>query len=162
MTSYPYISEHFTYNEMIGSQVAARKGIDNSPSADALYAYRLLCRRVMEPTRELFGGSPIIISSGYRCEKLNIAIGGSKKSQHKLGEANDFVILGVPLWYAFQTIYIHREYINFDQLIFEYGRWIHISYNEDCNRQEALVATRDTNRSLIFNRAKTRYTIYTG
>ena len=35
---------------------------------------------------------PIKINSAYRCESHNKAIGGSKKSQHKLGLAADIVV----------------------------------------------------------------------
>ena len=36
--------------------------------------------------------APITINSAYRCAKHNKAIGGSKKSQHKLGKAADIVV----------------------------------------------------------------------
>ena len=34
-------------------------------------------------------GQPVIINSGYRCEKLNKKVGGSKKSSHMKGLAAD-------------------------------------------------------------------------
>lgn len=44
--------------------------------------------------REHFN-SPMIIRSGYRCEKHNAKVGGAKNSQHLHGSACDFVIKGV-------------------------------------------------------------------
>jgi len=40
-------------------------------------------------------GSPITITSAYRCEKHNKAIGGSTHSQHKLGTATDIQVKGM-------------------------------------------------------------------
>ena len=37
-------------------------------------------------------GQPIKINSAYRCELHNSIIGGSKRSQHKLGKASDITI----------------------------------------------------------------------
>lgn len=42
----------------------------------------------LETCRQQFD-QPVIITSGYRCEKHNKAIGGAPKSQHVLGKAND-------------------------------------------------------------------------
>jgi uncharacterized protein YcbK (DUF882 family) len=34
-------------------------------------------------------GRPLVITSGYRCEKRNIAVGGAPRSLHRLGRAAD-------------------------------------------------------------------------
>lgn len=38
---------------------------------------------------------PVLITSGCRCDAHNIRVGGSSKSQHKLGRAADIIVLGV-------------------------------------------------------------------
>ena len=38
---------------------------------------------------------PIKINSAYRCPKHNSMVGGSSKSQHKLGKASDIVVNGI-------------------------------------------------------------------
>lgn len=45
--------------------------------------------------REHFG-KPIRINSGYRCEIHNARVGGAKKSRHIVGDAADFIVIGVP------------------------------------------------------------------
>lgn len=37
-------------------------------------------------------GKPILITSGYRCEKYNRQVGGAKHSQHVLGNAADIKV----------------------------------------------------------------------
>ena len=82
------LSKHFTLDELIKSATAQRKGIDNFPTAEHLENLRDLVEQILEPLRVHYG-RPIIITSGYRCEKLNKAVGGSKTSQHCLGMAAD-------------------------------------------------------------------------
>jgi len=47
-----------------------------------------LITNILDPLRESWG-NPIIVSSGYRCQELNKAVGGAKTSQHLLGQASD-------------------------------------------------------------------------
>ena len=49
---------------------------------------------LLEDIRVHFG-KPVSVTSGYRCEAHNRAIGGSKSSQHLKGTAADFNIIGV-------------------------------------------------------------------
>lgn len=49
----------------------------------------------LEDVRRLFGGKPIIITSGHRCALWNKKVGGVKNSKHILARAADIVIKGV-------------------------------------------------------------------
>jgi hypothetical protein len=51
--------------------------------------------QMLEQLRECLGGRPVIITSGYRCEEHNRAVGGARNSQHLLGNAADIVVAGV-------------------------------------------------------------------
>jgi len=133
------LSDHFSYNEFVRSNTATRRGIENIPDQAVIERAFVFCRSVLEPVRELFG-RPIYISSGYRCEELNTLIGGSPTSQHMRGEAADFEVEGVSVPDVFWRILTSD--ILFDQLINEYGEWIHISYSTNPRRQ-ALVALRN-------------------
>jgi len=79
-------------------------------------------RTVFEPAREIVG--PLSLSSGYRCDDLNIAIGGAKNSYHTNGLACDCYPLKMGLREAFLAIC--NSTVPFDQLIYEFGRWIHL------------------------------------
>lgn len=137
------LTKNFTLEELSNSTTAKRLGIDNIPNNEQVNNLRLLCEKVLQPIREKYG-KPIIVSSGFRCEKLNKAIGGSKTSEHRYGMAADFHSLSdtlsdnKALWNLIMTMNL-----NFGQLIYEYGSdagpdWIHISYNDKNNRKQIL------------------------
>lgn len=140
------LSENFSLEEMVRSQTAARLGIDNTPSPEVVANLKALCVHVLEPVRAHFN-SPVIVSSGYRCPQLNVAIGGSKTSQHCNGEAADFRILGQPNIVVFKWIWHNLDY---DQLIYEFGEsgWIHASFSAHRMRNMELTAVRRGGRVL--------------
>lgn len=117
------LSEHFTLDEFTLSQEAARRGISNVPSRDVITNLTELCE-VLEEVRELVRG-PMIISSGYRSPGLNASVGGATNSRHVLGLAADFTVpsYGAPLAVAKA---IADSDIPFDQVIHEFGRWVHL------------------------------------
>lgn len=118
------LTPHFTLEELLVSETAARKGIDNTPDATALRNLRSLAE-LLERLRSKLGNLPVSVSSGYRSPALNAAIGGSKTSAHMQGLAADFIVpaFGTVLQTA-RAIAASGE--KFDQLIYEYGRWIHV------------------------------------
>lgn len=133
------ISAHFDLSEFVTSQEAARRGIDNTPSLEVVDNLRWIAS-LMEEVRELLG-VPILISSGYRCPKLNSSIGGATNSQHVQGLAVDFIApkFGDPYEVASA---ISRSTIQYDQLIHEYGRWVHISISDTPRRQDLSIFRR--------------------
>lgn len=118
------LTEHFTLEELVISQTAARKGIDNSPSPEIIRNLTSVAS-ILEDVRALLGGIPILISSGYRSPELNKAIGGARMSAHMAGLAADFTAPG------FGTVLqvarkIASSPVPFDQVIYEYGSWVHL------------------------------------
>lgn len=73
------LSKHFTLDEFIKSRTAVRLGIENFPTSEHLENLRDLVEQILEPLRVHYG-RPVIITSGYRCEALNKAVGGAKNS----------------------------------------------------------------------------------
>lgn len=137
------LSPHFSLAEMLVSQTAARRGIDNTPGDAEIAALRSLCVEVLEPVRKHFA-RPVIVSSGYRSPALNRAIGGSPTSQHSKGEAADFTVPGVGVLDLAQ--WMHRN-LNYDQLIYEFGSWVHVSYRVGRLRNQELSAKRIAGRT---------------
>lgn len=82
------LSEHFSYDEMVRSQTALRLKISNRPSYSYSINLLLLCCDLLEPIRKRFA-SPVIVTSGYRSERLNRAVGGALNSRHLFGRAAD-------------------------------------------------------------------------
>lgn len=128
------LSPHFTLLEMVRSATAMRLGIDNTPGDMVVDELRLLCREIMEPLRHIIG-VPIVVTSGYRCPQLNMAIGGAARSQHMLGQACDWEVPGVSNRKLMDRII--RSGLPYDQLIYEFGEdgWIHISRATDPRMQ---------------------------
>lgn len=75
-------------NELTHSITADNHQIDNTPSDDVAENLRILAKEILQPIRDCVG-QPIIITSGYRCDKLNELVGGVKNSYHRTGQAAD-------------------------------------------------------------------------
>lgn len=127
------MAEFFTESELTRSDTARIRGIDNTPTPEASAALDALMWNVLDPIRRMWG-KPIIVNSGYRCPKLNAAIGGSATSQHMKGEAAD-ITAGDPTKNKELFDMIAQSAIPFDQLIDEKNyRWIHVSYRPNGRR----------------------------
>ena len=135
--------KYFTIDELANSATAKARGIDNQPTKEAEKNLTALVGAVLDPLRELYG-KPIEVTSGYRCPKLNRAVGGGATSQHLKGEAADIRAANPR-----ETAKLGRLVVQmgcFDQVIFEHSdkecteaEWIHVSWKrEGDNRREVL------------------------
>ena len=132
------ISKYISYAEATTSQTAIRKGIDNTPTPEALKCMETVGTEVFDKVREYFG-KPLRVSSFYRSPKLNKAVGGSATSQHVKGMAIDMQGLGnVTNEMIFNYV---KDNLDFDQLINEYNfSWVHVSFvSKEKNRKQILV-----------------------
>lgn len=144
------LSKNFSLDELTASSTAIKRNIDNSASPDIIDALQELVTNVLQPVREQFG--PVTITSGYRCDELNKAIGGSTTSDHSFGRAADFEVKGVDnkavaIWITENLLY--------KQLILEFyndgetnSGWIHCSYDKDNNKKQKLKALKDGKRTV--------------
>src|SRR5215471_9024651 len=114
------LSRHFTLEEMIASETAESRGIDNTPTAEVTDQLKHLCRHTLERTRDLCGDHSVYVSSGYRCPELNVAVGGASNSAHLYGCAADIVIpeFGDPLTVC-RALAPYVDELEIDQLIYE-------------------------------------------
>lgn len=132
------MAKYFTLSELLHSDTATVRRIDNVPSHDVIRRLNALMDECLDPVRELWG-NPIGVNSGYRSPALNAAVGGASSSQHMKGEAAD-ITTGSIAGNLQLLKRIAASTIPFDQLIDENGgRWIHISYRADGkNRKQIL------------------------
>lgn len=126
------LTNNFTLEELIKSETANKKKIDNIPTEKEKANLKRLCEDVLQPIRDKWE-APIIVTSGYRCKKLNDAVKGAKNSSHLYGLAADIKIKDMKkikdLWNLIRYMMDKGE-IEVDQLIDEYNySWIHISVN---------------------------------
>lgn len=129
------ITPHFSLEGMTFSRTAIRLGLDNSAPADVLVNLKKLCE-TLEKFRAIIG-LPINVSSGYRCLKLNTAIGSDPTSAHVKGLAVDINVEGITPK-ALGIIY-RQSGLDFDQLIQE-GTWLHIGLSNGIMRRQMLTA----------------------
>jgi len=148
------LSDNLSLAEATRSATALRKGIANKPTQQHLLNLKEVALHIFQPCREHFG-KPLRVTSGYRSEELNKAIGGSIKSQHSKGEALD---MQSTKGYTNKELFMFiKDHLDFDQLIGEFPdnvgeyAWVHCSYKKEGNRGEVLIAYKDDNN-------KTKYT----
>ncbi len=127
----------FSLEELTFSETATRKGLDNTPNAEQVVNLEEL-GRTLERVEKLLG--PIHISSAFRSPKVNSLVGGSPTSAHMDGYAADITCpsFGTPLQVCQAVI---GSDIAFDQVIWEYESWCHISIDP---RMRKMVLTKRT------------------
>lgn len=126
--------KYFSIDELTRSDTAARLHIDNTPDRDTVRCLELLVANILDPLRARYG-RPIYVTSGYRCQRLNDAVGGVRNSQHTLGQAADITV-GSPDDNRQLYGLIKQMRLPYDQLIDEHGmQWIHVSYGPRHRRQ---------------------------
>ena len=109
------LSQNFTLQELIKSDTAIRKGIDNNPNGDQVEKLKALCENVLQPV-EIISEELRSLQGSVRIE-LVPAIGSSEKSQHAKAEAVDFECIGVDNAEVADWVHMNCET---DQLIFEF------------------------------------------
>ena len=117
------LSEHLSWREFLVTQHREFLEQQENPPQEIIERALRFAQEIFEPARELVG--PLYISSGYRCPELNLAIGGAKSSAHMKGCAVDCY----PIFMSLKAAYVKiaNSKVPYDQLIYEYGRWIHLA-----------------------------------
>lgn len=132
--------KYFTFRELMHSNVALQNDVDNLPPrqerAKIYFNLVVLVDNLLDPIRERFA-VPMIITSGYRCERVNKLVGGVDNSQHMTGEAVDFCFAGFSKKTMAAAFFEIAEEFDFDQLIYYKKKGvIHISYSRGRNRHQ--------------------------
>ena len=127
------ITPHFSKEELERSATAQAYKIDNSISEKLMPKALVLCQ-AMETVRAMLRDAfckeiQILVSSGYRCPRLNTLVKGQPTSQHMALEAMDFTAPPGEIHAVWETI--KRSALPYDQLILEHDRsgnvWVHYS-----------------------------------
>lgn len=132
------LSDNFQLYALVRSAIADANKITEQYNVPFFVVNNLfnLCEYFLEPLQKQFG--EIVVTSGYRCSKVNSLVNGSKNSQHMTGQAVDIVPLGLfdrekdlnELWHLLLAW-------NIDQAI-RYDNFIHVSWKFSGNRQQYL------------------------
>jgi zinc D-Ala-D-Ala carboxypeptidase len=130
------LSENFTLEQLTRSQTATRLKIENKPNDNEIEALKWLCIKILDPLVKLFETKKLgtlQLTSGFRSLSLNRSIGSKATSQHTKGQACDFVVNGMTVNQAYDLI--KGTDLPYDQLINEFGQWLHISYDRNKTKQ---------------------------
>jgi zinc D-Ala-D-Ala carboxypeptidase len=147
------LSEHFTLGEFTTSATGARLRIENKPGPVEIENCKLVASR-LELIRPFSG--PIVPLSGFRCDKLNKAVGGSKTSAHRFGLAVD---MRAPRLSNFELARLCVEKIaDFDQVILEFpdrddpqAGWVHLGFTKTREpRRQTLTARKVGGRTRYY------------
>lgn len=127
------LSPHFSLDELLVSETGARLGINNIPPAKLMPNLENTALK-LEAIRALLGNKGVVVVSGYRCPALNKAVKGSNTSAHMTGEAADFICpkYGSPLDICKA---IANSSLIYDQLIYEFGSWVHVGFSATPRKQ---------------------------
>lgn len=140
MSTYKY----FTLAELLRSDTAKKKNIDNTPSWEVVEHLGELVENILDPLRAAYG-MPIRVSSGYRCEKLNKAVGGAATSVHMHGYAADLQVSGsFNKFRDFVVEWAAKSGAKFDQILLERdrktgARWIHVGLYNNSGQQRGQI-----------------------
>jgi len=137
------LSPNFTLEELTHSDLASRKGWDNTPNAQETANLKRLAN-FLEAVRTIVG-KPIYINSGYRSKVLNDAVGSNDRSYHRHGCAADIRVAGMTPKEVVKKLIASG--LDYDQVIQEFstpqgGGWTHIAitlYEIDKPRRQALI-----------------------
>lgn len=127
--------EFFTLKELVFSQTAKDKGIDNLPDWDIVDNLKYL-GSCLDEIRQAWG-KPLRVTSAFRCTELNKAVGGVNNSHHKLGLAADIQPQDMKDFEAFKKFivgYFENYSGEFSQCILEKSgksEWVHVSFADN-------------------------------
>lgn len=130
------LSKHFSLEELTQSDTAVRLDIDNTPSEEVMDNLKFLAEK-LEDVRALLH-TPMLISSGFRSLILNRYLGSRDTSSHVKGLAVDFISpsFGTPEDIVKAIVESNTQY---DQVILEFNRWVHLSFAKENPRLQALI-----------------------
>ena len=117
----------FCQDTLCHSDTAMRCGLDNRCPADLQENLSRLSNLLGDIHQRLgLHAGQLTINSGFRAPALNAQVGGVPHSQHCLGLAADVVCPSQGSAYDLACA-IAGSGCEFDQLILEFGRWVHVS-----------------------------------
>jgi len=128
-----------TANFSLAELTVTDQNIPNVPNETEVASLRSLAEMILQPLRDALG-KPVRVNSAFRSEAVNRAVGGTATSQHRLGQAADIHVPGMT------SVEVAKKIVAlglpFDQVIEEFGSWVHVSYGPRRRRQQLTAVKR--------------------
>lgn len=131
---------YFDLEELLTSSVARQRSIENLPSWEIVENLNTLAL-FLDGIRAAWG-SGIRITSGYRNEKLNVAVGGVLNSVHRYGFAVDMVPMNGKFDAFVEFLKKYLKDKGYDQCIIEKSgksKWVHFGLYSPTGRQRKML-----------------------
>ncbi|MFF2048857.1 D-Ala-D-Ala carboxypeptidase family metallohydrolase [Stenotrophomonas bentonitica] len=128
-----------TANFSLAELTVTDLNMPNVPNEAEVASLRSLAEMILQPLRDALG-KPVRVNSAFRSEAVNRAVGGTATSQHRLGQAADIHVPGMTSVEVAKTIVALG--LPFDQVIEEFGSWVHVSYGPRRRRQQLTAVKR--------------------
>jgi hypothetical protein len=145
------LTNNFSLHELTKSETALRLDMPNEPGPTEIANLTLLAEKVLQPVRDHYGKG-VKVNSGFRHPDVNAKVGGSKTSDHCLGQAADIEIPGVPNHELAEWIKANLEYT---QLILEFytrgipdSGWVHVSYVPSNLKKQDMTAVKEGGKTV--------------
>jgi hypothetical protein len=151
------LSKNLSLDEVIYSQTALRRDIDNTPTKEHIENLKYVAEKIFQPIREHFG-VPIYVSSGYRSKDLNEAIGGSPRSFHSHGMALDLDQDGRNKGVSNADVfYFIKDNLQFTELIWEFGddnnpNWVHVAIAPGREEEKNTKIAKKVNNKTVYEK----------
>ena len=133
-----------TANFSLAELTVTGRNIPNVPNESEVASLRSLAEMILQPLRDALG-KPVHVNSAFRSETVNRAVGGTATSQHRLGQAADIHVPGMTSVEVAKTIIALG--LPYDQVIEEFGSWVHVSYGPRRRRQQ-LTAVKSSGKTV--------------
>lgn len=128
-----------TANFSLAELTVTDRNMPNVPNEAEVASLRSLAEMILQPLRNALG-KPVRVNSAFRSEAVNRAVGGTATSQHRLGQAADIHVPGMT------SVDVAKKIVAlglpFDQVIEEFGSWVHVSYGPRRRRQQLTAVKR--------------------
>lgn len=147
--------KNFSRAELIRSEAAARNGILNLPPNDTIesniWNVAIFLQTLRDAIHRVYGVERRVrVNSCYRSPIVNRLIGGSKTSAHMYGLAADITVDDMTVYELARFIVVYMPI--FDQVIVEFGAWVHIGIaTKTRRRQQVLTAKKVNGRTVYYN-----------
>lgn len=145
------LTKNFSLAELVKSETALRKDLDNTPSPETVKNLQTLATKVLQPISDHYQRG-VKVNSGYRSPEVNASVGGSRTSDHCQGQAADIEISGIANAELAAWIVANLE---FTQVILEFytpgvpdSGWVHVSYNPQNLKKQVLTAYKKAGKTV--------------
>ena len=137
------LSEHFSFDEL--THTSKYELLEaNRQSAKAFMKQLKYVVGTLEEIREVLE-VPLRVTSGFRNNALNKAVGGSPTSGHTKGLCADFIPIGMDVIEAFTIIQTNRDKCpSLKKCIYESvngSKWLHIETKTEANQPQQFFTT---------------------